>query len=160
MNPVQCIMGRPMERDNKQDQAPTPASQRTAFQRSSSRPASARVRSPNETKSRPGRTAGRANARIFLLIRVMRRPGRQGKGLRATTPRSAAACISLLIRGLPARQWLRALTDRCRFRRIRRLPKPDRHCKSLQIVADTHAAAVGPSSATEAFLLREIAAAA
>jgi hypothetical protein len=37
---------------------------------------------------------------------------------------------------------------------------PDRHCKSLQIVADTHAAAVGPSSGIASFLLREIAAAA
>jgi hypothetical protein len=51
----------------------------------------------------------------------------------------------------PGAARMRALADRCRFRRTRTLPEPDRHCKNLQIVADTHAAAVGPSSATEAF---------
>jgi hypothetical protein len=101
------------------------------------------------------------DACISLLIpgsRSFRRPPNRPRG---DGPERGGPYFSVNSRNdSPSAARMRVVADRCRFRRMLRLPKPDRHCKNLQIVADTHAAAVGPSSASEAFLLREIAAAA
>ena len=125
-----------------------------------------------------------AMACISLLIPKTRPRGRQRSGLRAemargaapvfpcyfqkrdrsvapasvqaTKARTASACISLLIRG--KRLLARGATRSLRIPAGAQGTKSDRHCKSLQIVADMHAAALDPSSGTQGFLPREIAA--
>jgi len=181
---MHCVMGQGRGRTNKPDQAVTPGSQRTAFERSFS--AGRAVAERHESAAAVERNC------IGLYFPVNSRDEastRQRGGVLPATGLSGPACISLLIPGTrplglpshcagadvpergglyfsvnsrndsPGTARLRAVADRCRFRRMLRLPKPDRHCKSLQIVADTHAAVV-PSSRTQASLLRKIAAAA
>jgi hypothetical protein len=179
MKPVQCIMGIAVGRENKPDQASTRRSPGTAFRRSSgaARQETAVARgnrdglyfpvNSEDATARPateppaGGDAPVRDACISLLIpgsRSFRRPPNRPRG---DGPERGGLYFSVNSRNdSPGTARLRVVADRCRFRRMLRLPKPDRHCKSLQIVADTQAAAVGPSSATEAFLLREIAAAA
>jgi hypothetical protein len=177
MKPVRCSTGMPTDRNNNADQARTPGWHRSASQRLCTPARAGQVErrsdglyfpaNSEDATARPATeppASGDAPVRdacISLLIpgsRSFRRPPNRPRG---DGPERGGLYFSVNSRNdSPGTARLRVVADRCRFRRMLRLPKPDRHCKSLQIVADTHAAAVGPSSATEAFLLREIAAAA
>jgi hypothetical protein len=108
-----------------------------------------------------GGDAPERGACISLLIPLTRRSGLRTKRPNADGPERAGLYFPVNSQNdSPGAARMKALADRCRFRRMLRLLNPDRHCKSLQIVADTHAAALGRSSGTASFLLREIAAAA
>src|SRR6202048_3485238 len=161
MKPVQCIMGIAIGRENKPDQASTRRSPGTAFRRSSgaARQETAVARgnrdglyfpvNSEDATARPateppaGGDAPVRDACISLLISGTRRPGLRPKRPGDDGPEGSGLYFSVNSRAtFPAPQQWRALADRWRFRRCGRAPKPDRHCKSLQIVADTHAAAV------------------
>jgi hypothetical protein len=193
MQPVQCSMVTPAERNNNADQARTRAWQRCALRRLRTRARAGRVE-PAAAVVAGARKRDRlyfpVNSDDAIAIAAVQAAAdgnapERGACISLLIPPDdapvRAACISLLISGTrrsglrpkrpgddgpqrgglyspvnsrndsPGAARMRALADRCRFQRMRRLPKPDRHCKSLQIVADTHAAAAGPSSGTGAF---------
>jgi hypothetical protein len=172
MKPVQCIMGIAIGRKNKPDQASTRSSRGTGFPHSF-----------GPTRREAAVARGRSN-RDSLYFPVN---SEDAAAWRATAPPAngdvpkRGVCISLLIPRWPLNRpgedapkcdglyfSVNSREEAVGADACRRLRypadaqgiEPDLHCKSLQIVADTHAAAVGQSFGAQASLLREIAAAA
>jgi hypothetical protein len=167
MKPVQCIMGRPMERNNKQGQAASPESQRTAFQGSSSPALGAGARQVAEQHEAAAVAHGRNGVGLYCPVNSGDEPAMpavegprgddapEGPGLyfpvnsrdeiagaAPPEPPSSSGCSK-------NERGARELADRSRFPRLHR-PTRSRHCKMLQIVADAHTAVVGHIAGTQA----------